>query len=795
MKNNIVLNLMVMLCILISIATNAYAQNTIAVTGKVLDSTTQKPVDFASVAILETRKKARVDTKGIYSITVPKAGTYTFVVRSTGLKALVVKLEIKDSTQRDFILLPLRVRGGGLVITGERNIQKLSRYTFTGDRIKEVPATFGDALGALSTLPGVIRSAGFFGPLTIRGAEPKANRYYFDDIPVYNPQHFGAIQSIFSNDMIREVDLFSSSFPAQFGSAYGAVLNITSIDEVDKLGGVAEIGIISSNVFFKAPFNNIEQTGTVCKDKCFGYIIAAGRVGYLSLLVPPIYKALTGDELTIVPEYWDYQVKVKYFISASHSIRLLFFGSNDYLTFVNEDADTEDTQDPLLANSQIYSDIRFHAQGFYYTYSPNAKFMNETLIFSSFNFRDNYVNIDSTDAAPWTKDLDTTIQPNNYGIKNKTMLSYWKKQGELKTGIDFLYYDFKARGKNLEAQQTVLSIPDFANPDLFVVKEIDTNIQRQTIGGFLENKLSIGGLTFLPGVRIDHLIDSPYTTIDPRGLLSYTFKSKTTISIAGGQYSSFPITNPYFFEFGGEVPDGGVNLKPVTSIHRAAGIEQQFDLYTIKLEGFYNTFKYLIPSQTKENFENDGTQKAYGIEILLRKDRQKGVNSFFGWISYTYSQSKFRSNQSLDFDPYGDTYINFDYEREHTGKLVAGYVIGNHVISGRFQLYSSFPYTPISGSEESPPGSGRYVRTFEGSKPNSEHFPLDHRLDVRYSYKSPYTWGSVKYFIEVINIYNNQPKNTEEWDYTSPYEKGENPSQGTSGFSFLIPNFGVEIRF
>ncbi|PKL16114.1 MAG: hypothetical protein CVV49_17970 [Spirochaetae bacterium HGW-Spirochaetae-5] len=173
-------------------------------------------------------------------------------------------------------------------------------------------------------------------------------------------------------------------------------------------------------------------------------------------------------------------------------------------------------------------------------------------------------------------------------------------------------------------------------------------------------------------------------------------------------------------------------------------------LFVFKIEGFYNNFYDLAETQgaLPNGIANTGKQRAYGAELMLRLDRVEDQNGLFGWINYTFTQSKRKSGLPLSLDPYGDEYLNFSNEQEHALKIVSGYVLGRHTLSGRFQANSSFPYTPITGSELSPDptpsgSEPRYARTFYGSTPYSAHFPIDHRLDVRYSYKTNKTWGSI----------------------------------------------------
>ena len=327
---------------------------------------------------------------------------------------------------------------------------------------------------------------------------------------------------------------------------------------------------------------------------------------------------------------------------------------------------------------------------------------------------------------------------------------------------------------------------------------MDNTTLNMTIGGYVENKFAYKGLTVTPGVHLNYLERSGHFIADPRLLISYEFESETTLSLAGGLYSSFYQTNPYIFAYDQFITEIGPCLKPERAAHGTIGIEQKIFLFTIRAEGFFNYFwdVGVQDIRVQNQFDNSAEITAYGAEFLLRLDRTEKTAGFFGWINYTFTQSKYRSGLPQWIDEYGDTYIDYDYELEHALKLVLGYTFGKHTISGKFQVYTSFPYTPISDSEQSPAGSRRYVRKFTYSEPNSNRFPVAHQLDLRYTYKTPYSWGSVSWYIEIINAYNYVPVSRETWDYTKPYIKGVNPTREREEDAFgLIPNFGVEIKF
>jgi hypothetical protein len=301
-------------------------------------------------------------------------------------------------------------------------------------------------------------------------------------------------------------------------------------------------------------------------------------------------------------------------------------------------------------------------------------------------------------------------------------------------------------------------------------------------------------------------------------MCSYEFPRGTTLSAAWGRYSYFFQINPRIFTSNMDLAKLGRELKPEKALHRVAGIEQKLDLWTVKIEGFMNHF-YDQPEQyphydREGNLRqglNSGETKTRGLEVMLRKDRLEDAGGPYGWISYTYTRADYRSGLPTEpgylgvpsnpaGDEYGDRWIASGLEQRHNVKMSAGYIYGGSTLGLRAEYYTSFPYTPIVGSEYDTSynmiyGDDRYVPVY-GEK-HSSHFPPFFSVDVRYSYKRHYSWGYVSWYVEVINANNDQPVSREEFDRSEPYREGENPVQEAPEGAIInfFPGFGVEVKF
>lgn len=824
-KNAIVSILLIYLSAVSGVRVSAQDNQSITLQGRIYNSTTNKPVAAGTILILELKKLTNTDQNGVYRIDIPRPGTYTIFVKSEGLKPYKSRIVIGKNTTRNISLDPLSFKGSGLIITGRRDLQTVSRHTMSREQIKQIPSTFGDSMNALAALPGVVRAGGdLFGPIILRGGQQRGIRYLVDDIPIYSPMHYGGLHSVINSNLIHEIDLYSSAFPAEIGSATAGVISINTTDDVKKFGGYTDISIISATALIQTSLIKKEGDGiaigspldTPPRDqKTAGYIIASGRSGYIDLIVLPLIQLITGQKIGIVPKYWDYQFKAKYFFNSSNSLTLFCMGSSDYLKFTRKNQ-FGNGSDPLLTGLQAKTDQQTHGQGLYYTYQPSEKFRNRLTFFSS--LKQNYisVNFPMTGVSAALQGVYIDTRPYIFGATDKFKIVAVKNILEIRGGFEYTLYYFTARGKSFDTASRGFSSD--ISQDQYYPLLLNENIFNHGFGGYIETKINYGGLTIMPGFRTDYLKRSGEITWDPRFLISYEFETGTSISAAGGKYSNYFQTNPANFDSSPQLAKLGKSVKSEWAIHRVIGIEQSVKLFKIKAEGFYNEFfdlaqRYLHigPDARVRQTMSSGKILAYGAELLLKLDKRDDVDGFFGWISYTYTRSRSRSGlppypniygipYNKVADPWGHQWLNYGFEQNHSLKVILGYVLRKHTLTGKFQLYSSMPYTPIEWGQEdmayaaNNPGQHRYYPVF--GRPNSRHFPINHRLDLRYSNTTTYSWGYVSWYIEVINVYNYRPIVTERWDYRFPYFGSKNPQRKsfTDQVAF-IPNFGVEVKF
>jgi len=142
------------------------------------------------------------------------------------------------------------------------------------------------------------------------------------------------------------------------------------------------------------------------------------------------------------------------------------------------------------------------------------------------------------------------------------------------------------------------------------------------------------------------------------------------------------------------------SIRPQTS-HQFSLAWQRFipnDKLYFSVEGYYKSMDNLIGFEQGTNlfFNTDfasklvqGRGKAYGLEMLIRKDRGR----LTGWLSYTLSWS-WRQFDALN----NGAWFHARYDRRHNGAIVMQYTFGKRwAASAVWEFISGARFTPLIG--------------------------------------------------------------------------------------------------
>ncbi len=206
--------------------------------GTVKDAETGEPLIGVNVLIEGTARGAASDTKGYYFVHNLPPGEYTVVARMIGYQTVRtqrVKISIDLTTSLNLSLKPETLEAGEVVVVAERPmIQKDLTSTSTvvsSTEIKLLPVeNFNQVINLQAGVVG-----GHF-----RGGRSNEVAYLVDGISVTDAFNGGVGLEI-ENAIIREMEVISGTFNAEYGQAMSGVVNIVTQDGGNQYHGNASV--------------------------------------------------------------------------------------------------------------------------------------------------------------------------------------------------------------------------------------------------------------------------------------------------------------------------------------------------------------------------------------------------------------------------------------------------------------------------------------------------------------------------------------------------------------------------
>ena len=209
------------------------------VNGFVADAATGRPLELASVALLQGETVvlgAATDRDGAFVMPRLAPGGYAFRVSFVGYEPFADTLYLApgETYTVEVALRPATTGLGELVVEqahpGGAADVVAGQQTVRPEDLARVP-TFdvsGDLASYLTTLPGIVSTSDQGGQLFIRGGEPSQNLFLLDGIPLYQPFHALGFYSVFPAGILRRADVYAGGFPARFGERLSSVVDVQS---------------------------------------------------------------------------------------------------------------------------------------------------------------------------------------------------------------------------------------------------------------------------------------------------------------------------------------------------------------------------------------------------------------------------------------------------------------------------------------------------------------------------------------------------------------------------------------
>ena len=727
------------------------------VKGKVIDGKTREVLPYVSVVIVNTKKGATSNEKGDFTIPNSPLGYIKIQASFIGYGTVVSESYLVTNEKSPYIIIELFETVSKLeeVVIQSRLFKKtltspVSLQTLGIVEIEKNPGGNRDILKVIQSLPGVASNPGFRNDIIIRGGATSENMFYIDGIEVPVINHFqtqgatGGPVGLINADLIRNVDFYSSAFPANRGNALSSVIEFTQKEgNPISLNTRATLGTSDAGITLDGPLG---------KSTTF---MASVRQSYLQFL----FKLL---KLPFLPTYTDLQLNLNSKISENNELSFLFIGAIDNFNLnekVNDDVTDEET---IKRNRYSLSNIPEQDQ-WNYTVGTSLKHYAEN---------SNQLYIISRSVL----NNSSVKYFNNSGLQSDLLLDYTSKEIENKfrfennTTIDSYQISF---GAGLEQSNYFnTTFQKLANSQGTTIRNFSSELEMykyalfgQVSKMYLDSKLGLSFGFRLDGNNYNTSMKNGLNQFSPRFSASYILNDKWSINSSVGTYYQLPTYTALGFRDNANVLVNQQNLKYIRSNHFVSGLEFKPKANSkITFEGFYksyNNYPFSIRNQISlanlgadfgvvgnEAVTSTSEGKAYGFEIFAQKKSDKGL---YGIVSYTFVRSEFLDASS--------NYIPSSWDNQHLLTITAGKKLKrNWELGAKFRLVGGKPYTPFdldaSSIRNNYDISNKGI--FNYNQLNSERFDTYTQLDVRVDKTWYWKKIALNFYIDIQNLLSSQ---------------------------------------
>lgn len=654
------------------------------VRGFVYDESTGEPSIFTPVALIGAdRHGAQTDVNGYFSITKLPPGRYTLRVVYLGYDTLSKEVQVNADQiiTEQLYLKKGTIQMKAVEVTAEQqkaqsNV-RVGVTKLTPKQIERLPAIGGQADLAqyMQVVPGVVFTGDQGGQLYIRGGSPVQNKVLMDGMVLYNPFHSIGLFSVFDNDIIRNADILTGAFNAQYGGRVSSVMDITTRDgNKTRFGGKVGASTFAAKALLEGPLKKQEAPGKGSSSFLLNF-----KHSYLDQTSKSLYSH--ADTAGLPFNFSDLYGKIS--LNGANGSKVNFFGFN----FTDG------------ARFRGISDLDWNNWGaganFVLVPSGSAVLIEGVFALSNYD-----ITLKEGSLEPRTSGINNF----NAGLNFKYFI-----------GDDEIQYGIEVTG---------------VNTDLKYFNSLGYELRQEKVStelaGFINYKWRVGKWVFDPGFRMQYYATLAVMSPEPRFGFKWNVSDRFRIKGAAGLYSQNLIaTNNdrdvvnLFYGFitaPDDVPGTVTRPNGETSeikdplqhaSHAVAGFEFDINRKTsINVEGYYKYFGQVTnlnreklyndtpefinkPDELKKDFiVESGT--AYGGDVLLKYE-DKGL---YLWLVYSLNFVD-RYNRTQSYNPIWD--------RRHNVNLVASYTFGKHdswKASARWNYGSGFPFTQNQGFYE-----------------------------------------------------------------------------------------------
>jgi hypothetical protein len=730
----------------------AFAQEDNSIKGFVYEEATGEPMMFTNVYLKGTTFGGSTNENGYFNINRIPDGHYTLLITSVGYDTIreTFNLSKNQTINRKYFMKETSQKLETVTITADkieaRTETKTSVITVTPKTITKIPSVGGQADFAqyLQVVPGVIFTGDQGGQLYIRGGSPIQNKVLLDGMVVYNPFHSIGLFSVFDTDIIRNADVYTGGFGAEYSGRISSIMDISTRDGNKKrISGKLGANCFGAKVMLEGPLKKAKRPD----DTSISFILSA-KNSYLEQSSKFLYPYASENGLPF--NYQDFYGKISLNAPNGSKVNLFGFSFNDQVN-----------------NYMSLSDFGWNSYGAganFLIIPGKAPVMIEgNIAYSSYTSR--------------MKEVDNPDRYSNInGFNMGFDFSQFMGKNTLKYGIEMLGYT-----------------TDYQTYSVYGRNKIGAKLNSTEIGAYAKFKAVLGNFLLEPSFRLQFYASLSELSPEPRLAVKYNATDRLRLKAAAGMYSQNyvaatsdrDVVNLFYGFLSGidNLPETFNGEKINSHLQKANHfiLGAEFDLSrnaTLNIEGYWKDFVQLTNinrnklypdtpenSQIADLLKKDFTKEtgdAYGFDVSLKyEDKHWYLWAVYalGFVTREYEKAVEDGVQLMKYAPH--------FDRRHNINVILTYTAGSKrqwEFSGRWNFGTGFPFTQVQGFYEYysfQDGINFDYTTANGELGvlygdlNNGRLPTYHRFDVDVKRKFYFTENiMLEADLSVTNVYN-----------------------------------------
>ena len=730
------------------------------ISGYIIDAKSGEYIPHANIYVKDSYLGTMSDEYGFFNISGNIDKADTLIISYIGYHPLKIVNNVNDDANY-YEIMPKILSVETINIFGQKIefLQRSSSHSelaFSPRHITNLPNIGeSDVFRSLQLLPGIQMGNSGFAGLFIRGGTPDQNRIILDGMTVYQVDHFFGFFSSINSNIVKDVQIYKSSFPAKFGGGISSIIDITGKSGSTKKQKLDLFtNMLSAGFTYQKPLSKrgslilsarrsfTDQYQTKLYDKIHDFLISGSGLN--------IGSELPSDSLSYSSQYlpnfyfYDINGKFTYLPTEKDIISISFYEGRDYLG----EEKTFDFPSDTIGVDQVKTNerTRWGNNGLSGKWLHRwSEKLTTQLFLSDTKYLSNHL-LNSY----WS--LDTSITP-VYLSKDKNQII------DQTSRINVTYNTGKNHLIELGLAKTIYTTDyslDLGDSIIFINEKIKGSL----IEGYVQDRWIVSpNMELLLGLRSEKFSKGNTIFIDPRLSASYHISDRLSLKVSGSRahqflnrFSNDVITNGSKFVW--LIPNK--HMEPMGSIQKNFGIEYDspdiffgFDLYNKNVSNISDFSQFVFPidvySESSNNLTFQGEGESTGFELFFHKKKGK----LKGWASYNYGtiQCKFPELNG------GEVFLA-DHDRTHEMKSALISSIGKWTLTITGLISSGRVFTPNNNLMIRENENANYTLQAEPGTRNSNRLPIVQRIDLSLNRSMYFMEKNVDIGISIFNVFN-----------------------------------------